>query len=208
MGRGGSSNSLVGERRCLIEGRGNSRKGMIRFVLDSDQNLVPDIYEKLGGRGVWLTSTTKHLDEALKKSLFGKAFKQEVLAPTQLAELIEKLLAEKVLRLLSLARKSGVAVCGADRVKEMLQNEQISMLLQARDGSLRERRNLGNKEDLDAHFECLDKSELGMVFGRESVVHVGLTRNGLTKRIKYDAHRLSGFRMLEPQRERQMEKDV
>lgn len=196
MTRGGSKNKPSEERRCLVNGSGQSRSGLVRFVVDPDNNVVPDINERLGGRGVWVSAERDILIEAVKKKHFARGFKTHVNVPEGLVDLVEKLLFERVVSLLALARKSGQATSGADRVGEWLQSGEAAVLFQASDGSPREKRNVGTKEELDAHFECLTREELGLAFGREFVVHAALSGNGIINRIIDDANRLSGLRVI------------
>ena len=47
----------------------------IRFVLGPDNEIVPDLQQKLPGRGVWLAADRKALERALAENRFAKVFK-------------------------------------------------------------------------------------------------------------------------------------
>ena len=46
---------------------------MVRFVVGPDGTVVPDIAEKLPGRGLWLTAERDIVSRAVARRLFGKA---------------------------------------------------------------------------------------------------------------------------------------
>ena len=196
MSRGGSKTKVSEERRCLIEGSGQDRFGMIRFVLGPDDVVTPDLAEKLGGRGVWVTADRENINVVIAKNLFARSFKKAVKIPENLMDIIETMLVKRLISAIAMARKGGFAIAGADRVKESIQFGKARVLLQASDGSEREKRNIGDKSELSGAFECLTSTELGMAFGRETVVHAALTSVGLKNRVIYEANRLCGIRVL------------
>ena len=55
MTRGGTARKREApERRCIATGLSGGTAGLIRFALDPEGGLTPDLAEKLPGRGVWL----------------------------------------------------------------------------------------------------------------------------------------------------------
>jgi predicted RNA-binding protein YlxR (DUF448 family) len=81
-------------------------------VLGPDGAVVPDLKEKLPGRGVWLTAAHETIAEAVKRKAFGRAFKAQVKVQEALPDQVGDLLAEAALRALSLANKAGDLVFG------------------------------------------------------------------------------------------------
>lgn len=194
MTRGGRDKSDEGtERRCLVTGEVQPKAGLIRFVLGPDGIVVPDLAEKLPGRGFWLTSDRAIIDRAAAKGLFSRGAKAPAKSPEGLAELIEAGLAKRVIELISLARKSGIAVAGFEKVKDWLAAGRVKVLLQASDGSERGKGRLWTPEGA-RWFGCLTASELGLAFGRDHVIHSALSRGGLADKIIRDAGRLNGLR--------------
>ena len=41
-------------RKCILTGETLSRDRLIRFAVDPDGNVVPDVQGKLPGRGLWM----------------------------------------------------------------------------------------------------------------------------------------------------------
>lgn len=194
MTRGGhTKRNDESERRCIVTREAQPRHGLIRFVVSPDGLLVPDLAEKLPGRGIWVTCERAVLQEACDKRLFAKAARADVMVPEDLVDLIERGLTDRVIHLVSLARKAGGAVCGFEKVKSWLAEGRATVLLQASDGSARGKGKLWTPEG-GRWFGHLTGAELGLAFGRESVIHGALASGGLRKRVVEDADRLMGVR--------------
>ncbi|NVK45650.1 MAG: RNA-binding protein [Rhodobacteraceae bacterium] len=194
MTRGGMVKSKdETERRCIVSREAEPKRGLIRFVVSPDGLVVPDLAEKLPGRGIWVSADRAVLEEAVKKKLFAKAARTQVTVPDDFVNLIEAGLADRVVHLISLARKAGGAVCGFEKVKSWLADGHAKVLLQASDGSERGKGKLWTPEG-GRWFGHLTSSELGLAFGRESVIHGALSGGGLSKRVVEEANRLMGVR--------------
>ena len=197
MSRGGKDKTHNDpERRCIVSGETQPKRGLIRFGVSPDGVLVADILEKLPGRGIWVAAERDTLDEAVKKDAFSRAARQKVTIPDGLLEDIERQLAKRMIDGVSMARKAGRAVAGFEKVKEWLGKDDARILLQASDGSERGKSKLHPPGGKGSFFDVLTASELGLSFGRERVIHAALGFGGLTERIREDAIRLSGVRKL------------
>lgn len=194
MTRGGRTKDReTPERRCIVTGETQPKAGLIRFVAGPDGEVVPDLAEKLPGRGFWVLADRKALDRAASKGLFSRGAKAQVQAPPELLSMIEEGLARRVTDTLSLARKAGLAVAGFEKVKDWLAGGKAKVLLQASDGSDRGKGKLWTPEG-GRWFGCLTASELGLSFGRDHVIHSALAPGGLTTKLIRDASRLTGLR--------------
>ena len=121
MTRGGAAKERTEpERRCVATGVSGPKDPLIRFALDPDGRLTPDLAERLPGRGVWLTAARGAVETAVKKRLFSRGFRQPVEAPADLADRLEALAAKRVIEAISLARKAGLAVMGFEKVRARL----------------------------------------------------------------------------------------
>lgn len=181
------------ERRCLVTGEVQPKAGLIRFVAAPDGLVVPDLAEKLPGRGFWVTADRAILEKAVLKGLFSRGAKTHVRAEEGLIDGIEAGLARRVVDLLSLARKAGDAVAGFEKVKGWLADGKAKVLLQASDGSDRGKGKLWTPPG-GRWFGCLTASEIGLAFGRDHVIHSALAPGGLTDKVIRDASRLDGLR--------------
>ena len=197
MPRGGKSKDRSDpERRCIATGEVQPKRGLIRFGVSPDGVIVPDILEKLPGRGIWVSAERAALQLAVDKGLFARSAKRTVNVPETLVDDVEALLARRLTDGISMARKAGSAVAGFEKVKDWLGRDEARILFQASDGSERGKSKLHAPGGRGSFFEVLTSSELGLSFGRERVIHAALGFGGLTERIREDAIRLSGVREL------------
>ncbi|GAA6200743.1 RNA-binding protein [Aquicoccus sp. SU-CL01552] len=195
MSRGGASKDRQDgpERKCIATGEVQPKYGLIRFVAGPDDVIVPDILGKLPGRGVYVAADRDALQRAADKNLFARGLKHKVRVPPDLTDAVERQLARRVVDLISLARKSGAAVAGYEKVKAWLDREDAEVLIQAIDGSGRGKSKLSTPH-FGRYIGWLTADELGMAFGRETVIHAALASGGLGKRVVEEAQRLRGMR--------------
>ena len=196
MSRGGKDKMRGDpERRCLVTGEVQPKRGLIRFVVGPEGVVVPDILGKLPGRGMYVSAEREVLERAVAKGLFARGAKRSVTVPDGLVITVEDLLARRVVESISMARKAGLAVAGYEKVRDWLGKDAVRILFQASDGSERGKSKLHPPGGRGSFFEVLTASELGLSFGRERVIHAALGKGGLTERIREDAIRLSGVRV-------------
>lgn len=184
------------ERKCIATGEVQPKFGLIRFVVGPDQHIVPDVLGKLPGRGIWVSAKYETLAKAVSKRLFSRGAKQAVSVPDTLISDIETQLARRVIDLISLARKSGQAVSGYEKVKDWLSKETARVLIQASDGSARGKSKLSTPYG-GSFIGWLTADELGLAFGRQTAIHGALASGGLTSRIVEEAARLKGLRVID-----------
>jgi uncharacterized protein len=182
------------ERRCLVTRATAPRRGLVRFVLGPGDLVVPDLAARLPGRGMWVSSDRAALETAVRKNLFARAARRAVRAEADLPDRVEAGLAQRVVDLIALARRAGAAVAGREKVRERLVSGRAALLVQAADGSPRERAALRPPAGEDSLVSVLYAHELGMAFGRDRVIHAALDGGGLTDRVMGEALRLAGFR--------------
>ncbi|MGB7242225.1 MAG: RNA-binding protein [Sulfitobacter sp.] len=198
MGRGGVTKDHTDgpDRKCIATGDVQPKYGLVRFVVGPDAQIFPDILGKLPGRGIYVAADHAALDLAVKKGLFARAAKQPVQVPDGLRYEVEKQLARRVVDLISLQRKAGRAVAGYEKVKSWLQQEEAEVLIQASDGSGRGKTKLSTPH-FGTYIGWLTADELGLAFGRQTVIHGALASGGLTQRVVEEAQRLKGVRVNE-----------
>jgi len=181
-------------RRCIATGELHERAALVRLVVAPDGQLVPDVEGRLPGRGLWLTPRRDIVERAVTKRLFTRAARRPVLVPPELADRIEALLAQRCRDMIGLARRSGVAVAGFERVTETVRRGDAGLLVFARDGAEAGRRKLAGLGRAVPSAAALTAAELGAAFGRERVVHVAVGPGRLALRLLADLRRLAGLR--------------
>ncbi len=196
------------QRRCAATGETLDKSVLVRFVCAPGGIIVPDVAEKLPGRGVWVSANRASVDKAVKTKAFARGFKIKAQAPEGLADMVETLLAQRVLGLISMALKSGTIAIGFDQVKSAARSEAFAWRIEASDGSADGRskiRVLASAVSRELELPvpgvigCFSAAELGEAFGRESLVHAAIKTGKLGASLSRAATRLSGFRALIPE---------
>jgi predicted RNA-binding protein YlxR (DUF448 family) len=171
---------------------------LLRFVRSPDGLVVPDVAGKLPGRGAWVRATRQDISRAIDQRLFSRAFKAPSTPMPDMLGVIEKQLLERCIGLIGFARKGGSAVTGFDQVRASLRKKEPGWILTAFD-SAEDSRNkvhfLARSLYEDVKIAgALDSAELGMAFGRPSVVHALIEPAPVCEAFSVAYKRLTGFR--------------
>jgi len=181
-------------RRCIVTGERLAKETMIRCVVGPDGTIVPDVGAALPGRGLWLTSRRDIVAMAVKKRAFDRAARRPVKVPADLADRIELLLVQRCREAVGLARRSGKAVAGFEKVGQAIRKGGVGLLLAASDGAAGGRQKVSGLAPGLPVMDRLRAAELGAAFGRDHVVHGAIGSGALAARLQADAARLAGFR--------------
>jgi predicted RNA-binding protein YlxR (DUF448 family) len=187
-------------RRCALTRTHRPKDELIRFVLGPDGTIVPDLKERLPGRGVWLIAAHDIVEEAAKKNVFARALKAAAKVPDGLQTLVDRLLAEQAQQALALANKAGEVVFGNTRVEEALRRGKVLALVHAREAAedgcrkLDGKARAGGDSALIEPVRVLSTDELGLASGRTNVIHAALIQGGAARRFLAAALRLERYR--------------
>lgn len=186
-------------RACALTRARRPKDELIRFVLGPDGTIVPDLKEKLPGRGVWLTAARDVVADAAKRNVFARALKADAKVPEELAAKVEKLLAEAAQSALSLANKAGEAVFGNAKVEEAIGKGRVLALIHASEAAEDGCRKLDGKASgmrggpVPA-VRAFNAGELGLASGRTNVIHAALIQGGAARNVLAAASRLERYR--------------
>jgi uncharacterized protein len=123
------------QRSCLACREVKDKKSLLRFVLAPDNTVVPDLQQKLPGRGVYTCLKGSCLTRAAQKKQFSRGFKGEVIGAeveVLMRQVTEKL-EERIAGYLCLANKSGKIASGSDQVMDKLKKGDVGILIIATD---------------------------------------------------------------------------
>jgi uncharacterized protein len=175
------------ERLCIATREVRPVDALIRFVIDPDGAVVPDLKRRLPGRGVWVTARRAIVTEAVRRHLFGRAFKAEVRVSPDLPHDVERLLERSALNALSIAHKAGLVIRGFTKVQAAVAAVPLAALVRARDAgedggrklaaAFRRSANAGADEKAEAEgkiVEAFTSAQLDLALGRLNVVHAAL----------------------------------
>jgi predicted RNA-binding protein YlxR (DUF448 family) len=196
-GQDGAQDSV---RACALTRLRRSRDELIRFVLGPDAKIVPDLKEKLPGRGVWLTAAHDVVAEAAKRNVFARALKTDAKVPEGLASQVDRLLADAALSALSLANKAGGVVFGNAKVEEAIAKDRVLALIHAQEAAEDGCRKLDGKARgmrdgaPSLAVRAFSADELGLASGRTNVIHAALIQGGAARNVLAAASRLERYR--------------
>ena len=172
----------MAERTCIVTRQVGEPDRLIRFVAGPDLSVVPDLKRNLPGRGCWVTASRSHVDQAVRKKLFRRALKAEVLADPDLGSLVDQLLAKSALGAILMARKAGQFVTGASKCDAAVRSGQAVAVLHAHEAAPDGVRKLDQArravEYMDGPvipaFKLFPEAELGLAIGGANVIHAAV----------------------------------
>jgi predicted RNA-binding protein YlxR (DUF448 family) len=172
---------------------------LIRFVVGPDGEAVPDVKNKLPGRGIWITATRDALDEAIKRKAFARGFKREVRLPSHFVDSTEKLLERAVLDALAVAGKAGLVAAGFAKTETALAREKVVALLHAAEASSEGTRKLDavmrrRSGETPIVIGFLASAQLDLALNRPNVVHAALLAGPASETVLARCKRLERFR--------------
>jgi len=190
-------------RRCIVSGEVLPEGRLVRFVAAPDGQVVPDIEAKLPGRGMWVKSERKAVEQAAAKGLFARAAGGPVKTDAGLVGRTEARLVERLLDHIGLGRRAGDLILGFDQVERALRGPGApAVIIEASDAAADGGRKLqaASRASGIAPFVigALSSAELSLALGRSNVVHAALKSGRIAERLVFDAGRLNGFRPLKP----------
>ncbi len=200
--RSGSHGHKPRERTDIASGQVCDPDRLIRIAFGPQGQLIPDLGQKLPGRGAWITPSRDAIVQAAKSGAFARAANAKVDVPTDFADMIEAGLRARIVGLLGMANRAGGLEYGFDKVRTAAGNGALIYRFEARDGASDGRgkirvlakavaRELETKEPLV--IGCFDGHELGAILGRDHMVHVGVKSGRFNGAFHHALSRLHGF---------------
>lgn len=192
------------KRTCIVTRQNTYKDELIRFVLGPGDCVVPDLKEKLPGRGVWVTNDKQIVQKAMDKNLFAAGFKKKVSVNEQMVFDIEEFLLAGIVNGLSIAKKSGLVITGFSKVEALARRGDAKLVFHASDGRedglgkiksalLAGQLAGGNKKKTGEPFVRLKSELLDKALGSSNAVHVALTTGGATASLKAQIARVEKY---------------
>ena len=188
-------------RMCAVTREIRPISELIRFVVGPDGAAVPDVKNKLPGRGLWIAATREALGKAIKRKVFTRGFKREVRFPPDLAEQTERLLERAVLDALAMAGKAGAVAAGFAKTEAAVEHEEVIAVLHAAgasaDGVRKLQANTHRRHRSGvppAEIGFLTTAQLDLALNRPNVVHAALLAGPASETFLARCRRLERFR--------------
>jgi len=188
------------QRSCIVTRRAAAPGELIRFVRAPDGAVVPDLDNKLPGRGVWVSASRATLETAVRKRVFARGFKADAIADPDLPERVDRLLAARVLGLLGLARKAGEVITGFDKVDKAARRRPLAVIFHAADGAEDGLRKIqaallaGGQKDNAFLVRAFNSEELSLALGIANVIHAAVPAGPMGVAVAERALRLARYR--------------
>lgn len=159
---------------------------MVRLVVGEGRTLVPDLAERLPGRGIWLSAEGDVIETARASSRLARAVARAaggaVVVPVDLLGRLEAGLTERIAALLGVARRAGQAVAGRAEVSAWRAEGCVGLCLQAKDAAL--------PWDDEPPFVRVPAAVFGAAFGPDAVGPVAIRRGRLAEAVRCEVGRL------------------
>lgn len=183
-----AASTRLSERTCVGCQQVHPKAQLIRLVCGPTGQVLADIHGKLPGRGAYLCPRRSCAEQALKKMRLREAFRHEVtLAPIdELVHAMVRVMEERALGCIRIARKAGRVVSGYTQVSRALMSQPVACLLVAED-TARERRHEYQGWCAKRQIPCrsfLTKARLGDLAGRDESSALGILDPRLGERLK------------------------
>lgn len=199
-------------RRCILTNETEPTENLVRLVEGPDGTLVPDLAERLPGRGIWVSTNGSKLREAVENGQLHKAACRSLKAKLSkhavqddLADLIDRLLVRRVLDRLNLERRAGNLVTGFDKIKAAMTKAtkgkagiKPAVLVTASDSGDDGRKKIKAAVGDVPEVAVFDRDALSDALGLDNVVHGLLFESGGAEKFMADVSRLLSMRGLAP----------
>jgi predicted RNA-binding protein YlxR (DUF448 family)/ribosomal protein L30E len=187
----------IPQRSCLACREVKDKGALIRFVLAPDRTVVPDLQQKLPGRGVYTCIKASCLKLAAQKKQFSRGFKGEVLGADAegLTRQVVGKMEERIASYLCLANKGGKVVSGSDQVMDKLKKGGAGLLIIADDIS----DDIGEKFRAVAKLKgvpsvtLFTKERLGGLLGKELRSVLAVVDSGFVASIGLETEKYRNF---------------
>ncbi|MBO6917092.1 MAG: RNA-binding protein [Rhizobiaceae bacterium] len=170
----------LNERMCIVTREKLAADQLIRFVLAPDGALIPDIKQKLPGRGCWVTAQATYIDQAQKNGLFARSLKTKIEIPGSLSQLVDELMSKSTLGMINMARKAGQFITGSSKVDHAVRNGEALASFHTTDAAddgvrkLNQARTFFSKMaevEIIPSFRLFSNDEMSQAFGEGNYVH-------------------------------------
>lgn len=169
-------------RKCIVEGTVKPGNELLRFV-ELDNTLLPDFNKKLPGKGMYITCNRLTLEKALNKKVFHRVSRHNLKIDENFIETVEKLLKQKALESLNLARKGGALITGFDKLKEAVQKKKVDFIIEAWNaGSVGKEKVAFLAKSIEI-FNLFSIEELDMALNKENTVNVAVLKSDISQMV-------------------------
>jgi len=187
------------KRTCLGCRESLEKSKLLRFVLAPDGAVVPDLTNKLPGRGAYTCMKASCLRKACDRNQFSRAFKTNVSVsdPDGLQAWVIRSMEDRIASYLALANKAGKVTSGSDLVADTLRKKTSvnKLILLATDISEDIGKKLRGLADLHGvtHVTIFTKDHFGELLGKGLRSVVAVQGDGFVDTMSKEIDRYRNF---------------
>lgn len=177
---------------CAQTGEKLEKDRVLRFVIGPENTLYPDFAEKLPGKEFFVNLYRPTMEAALRDNPFGA----EVVIPADMMDQIEKGLRHQALSMLSMTKKAGQLLTGAEKTEGMLKSGKafIYMTASPKDADTRMTLTFHAQANNAKIVDFFTSDELSKASGANKVHHAALGRGGTASKFFVHVKRMNLFR--------------
>ena len=179
---------------------------LMRFVIGPEDVLYPDFAGDLPGQPLWCSLYRETLQQAIDQNSFAAATGKTVNIPANIMETIERGLRNQALSLLSMTKKSGHLLTGAEKTEQVLKSGKAGIYLTAAAKDADTREKLSFLAQNARVVDMFTSEELSKASGANKVFHAAMTRGGTTERFFTHVKRMNLFRNQNTEPKKQADK--
>lgn len=178
--------------KCVQTGELLEKDRVLRFVIGPENVLYPDFTNKLPGVALYCNLYRPTMEAALKSKIFG----EDVIIPDDMLDQIERGLRHQALTMLSMSKKAGQLMTGAEKTEAMLKSGKAAVYLtsSSREGDTRQTLTFHAHANNAKIVDFFTSDELSKASGANKVVHAALGRGGTAKMFFVHVKRMNLFK--------------
>ena len=180
-------------KKSFSEITGIHQDDFIKISLSPDNKLVPDLYNNLPGKSIWVPANKAQIKDILNGNELKAQFGGQMLHTKDLIFLIEKLLRKKILNSISLTKKAGYLAIGLDTIKTQLIGKKHCLIIVARGAKSLKNYSFFSSSDISCFESVVYQEDLERSTGKNNVKYVGIFSKNFKKTIQVDLNKLKGF---------------
>ncbi|MDC3107951.1 hypothetical protein OA416_01990 [Paracoccaceae bacterium] len=184
---------LVLSKKSFSENADIDENDFIKLSLSPDNNLIPDLHNKLPGKSVWVPANKELIKYIQGREDVKAHFGVTHIFTDDLVFLIQKVLRKKILNGISLAKKAGYLAIGLDKIKTQLIEKKHCLIVVAKNAKSLKNYSFFSSDSISCFENLLSQRDLGGSTGKNNVKYVGILSKNFKKTIQVDLNKLKGF---------------
>lgn len=191
-------NAEAPQRSCLGCRTSKDKDLLLRFVLSPEMEILPDLENRLPGRGAYTCTDKNCLAKAIEQRQFKRSFKQDVtvMPAGQMVEFVRQQLHGRIIGLIGLANKAGFITGGGSMVMDALKGKKRpGLVIVATDVS----EAIGEKIIYSAaahavpHRTVVTKNDFGAILGKAPRSAIAVASGGFVAQLVKAIDRYKNF---------------